>query len=771
MEPNTNKVDTTQEIDLVDLVIRCLRRWKLFLACVVTCVALAVAYIFYAIPDYKVTSTVVIKDEKKGQVGADITAFQDLGIMATNDNLENELEVLKSKTIYDLMVNKLNLHVSYFEEGWLKDIEIYKQTPVFVIAEEAVQDGTFKIYRHAEDGTLSFASEMPEIEQVILLDSVMETPWGRLTFKENQFGRQEYPVTVRLASRVGIPKTLSIGAINKTSSVVELSLVTPCPEKGMDMINTLIELYNQQAIDEKNFVAINTTKFIDERLAIISGELSTAERNVEEYKLSRGITDIESEAKLFLATSTGYDQQITTSEIQLSTLRSIKQFLSNPANDGGVVPSNVGLTDPTILELIGRYNEEVLRKVRETTGMSSSNPVLKEFNARIATLRSNLLSGIGIAENGIQTTLRELRSKESSYNTRAVQLSTQERESRELYRQKEIKESLFIYLLQKREETGLSLALATPNAKIVDAASLPNEPVAPRKMIILAAALMLGFILPLIYIFVADMFDVKLRTKDQLTQAVKAPFLGDIPEGKAGDNFPTLKLRSGTAERFRLISSNLKFLTANHPGDNVIMITSTTSGEGKSFVSRNLALSLATTGKRVLLIDLDMRRSQMEDVIDLTPEKGIAIYLSEPQTKVSEIIDTSHRLHANLDIIPTRVFPPNPAELLDSPRLARLFAELKGKYDYIILDMAPVGLVSDVFSVNQFVTATIYVTRENYTHRGALAEVQDLYAHGKLNNMAVVLNGIDQSNTYGYHKKGSYGYGYGNSRNYYHEDK
>lgn len=766
MDANNNS-NTTQEIDLVELVVRCLRRWKMFLASVVGCLLIAVLYVHYATPEYKVTSTVVIKDEKKGQVGADITAFQDLGIMASNENLENELEVLKSKSLFDRMVDELNLHFSYYTKNWLKQTEIYKQTPVYVTAEQVVQDATFEIDRR-DDGSLYFYSEEPEFEQTIQLDSLMETPWGKLTFTANQFGQPLYPVTVQMNRLVGIPKELSIGAINKTSSVVELSYVTPCPEKGMDMINTLIALYNQQAIDEKNYVAVNTTKFIDERLGVISGELGTAERNVEDYKISRGLTDIEAEGKLFLSTSTSYDQQITTTEIQLTTLRSIKQFLINPANEGSVVPSNVGLTDPTILELIGRYNEEVLKKGRETTGMTGANPIVKEYNTRIATLKSNLLSGIGIAENGIQTALRELRAKESSYSGRAIQLSTQERESRELYRQKEIKESLFIYLLQKREETGLSRALATPNAKIVDAATIPETPVAPRKMIILAAALLLGFFLPLIYLFVADMFDVKLRTKEQLIQSVKAPFLGDIPEGKPGDNLPVLKLRSGVAERFRLIASNLKFLAVNQPGEKVIMVTSTTSGEGKSFVSRNLALSLATTGKKTLLIDLDMRRSQMEDVIDVTPEKGVAIYLSEPQTKIGEIIDRSHKLHDNLDIIPTRIFPPNPAELLDSSRLAQLFAELKDRYDYVILDMAPVGLVSDVFSVNQFVTATIYVTRENYTHRAALAEIQDLYQHSKLNNLAVVLNGIDQSNSYGYHK-GSYGYGH--HKNYYHEDK
>ena len=772
---------TTDEINMVDLVVRCLHHWKLFCFSIISCIVIAAVHLICSIPEYKVTSTVVIKDEKKGNIGTEYTVFKDLGIISSSENLENELEVLKSKSIFNEMAERLNLHFSFHAKNRLGLLvgklnlritntigmmDIYKQSPIFVTSPQVAADGTFIIDRR-EDGSFYFHSQEPKVEQTIQFDTPMETFWGPLIFTLNPLGWPLYPLTVKIVRTVQVPSKLSISSINKISSVVELSITTSNARKGEDIINTLIAIYNQRAIDEKNYVAINTTKFIDERLAIISGELSEAERNVEKYRLSKGITDIEAEARLFLSTSTSYDQQISNTEIQLGILRNIKQFLDNPANLGSVVPTNIGLTDPTIINLISKYNEEVINKMRETTGMRETNPVLAEFNYRIAILRSNLLSGIGMAESSLQTTLRELRAQEASYTVRTLQLTTQERESRELYRQKDIKESLFIYLLQKREETSLSMALATPNAKIVDTATPSERPVTPKKRLILISAFLLGFILPLVYIFIVDLFDVKLRSRDQLIRAVQAPFIGDIPQDKTVDNFPVRRVRTCIAERFRLICANLRFMSVSQTAEKIIMVTSTTGEEGKSFVSRNLALSLATTGKRTLLIDMDMRRSQMANMIIFTTKKCLSVYLSEPQTTVDEIIERSHKLHANLDIIPVQLFPPNPAELLGSHRLAQLFTELEGRYDYIVLDTAPAALVSDAFTINHFATATIYVTRENHTHIATLAEVQHLYQHEKLKNLTVVLNGVE--NRKGDYRNSGYGYGYG--KNYYHDDE
>jgi capsular exopolysaccharide synthesis family protein len=391
--------------------------------------------------------------------------------------------------------------------------------------------------------------------------------------------------------------------------------------------------------------------------------------------------------------------------------------------------------------------------------MKADNRAYQQYENNIALLKDNLLKGISIAEAGMQTTLKELRSQENMYAAKVRGLSTQERESRELFREKEIKESIFIYLMQKQEETGLSLALATPNAIIVDEASI-WEQVAPKRNAILLAALLIGLIIPIAVIYIKDLLDVKLRDKEQLLRIVKVPFLGEVPESKSEKALPVSNIRSHIAEKFRIITSNLGFVISKNKGQ-IIMLTSFYSGEGKSFCSRNLALTLATSGKKTILIDLDMRKSEMNKTLGINPSRGIAMYLSDPALTPENIIDKSHLFHPNLDIIPIKVFPPNPVELLASERLSALFNLLKGVYDCIVVDTAPVGLVADAYHLNKLADATIFVTRMNYTTKAALWDIKSLYASNKFNNLTLILNAVPLS---------QYGYGYNCGHNYYIEE-
>ncbi|MDL2323460.1 polysaccharide biosynthesis tyrosine autokinase, partial [Bacteroidales bacterium OttesenSCG-928-A17] len=364
----------------------------------------------------------------------------------------------------------------------------------------------------------------------------------------------------------------------------------------------------------------------------------------------------------------------------------------------------------------------------------------------------------GNRKPGIQTSLNELRRQENLYISKARDLPTQDRESRNLYRQQSIKESLVLYLMQKQEETGLSLAMAKPNAVVIDPADYSDTPVKPRRSIILLAALLLGAILPIIVIYIRDMFDNKVRNKEYLQQIVKAPFLGDIPENTKDQIFPVKNVRSSMAEKFRIIASNLSFI-GDGKKKKVIMVTSTFSGEGKSFVSRNLAYSLASSGKKVLLIDIDMRKSVMDKTLDMQAQKGIAYYLSTPGATLEEATDQKE-YHPNLNIIPVKVFPPNPAELMASSRLDELFTLAREKYDFIIVDTAPIGLVADAFRVNEFADATIFVTRADVTVKAALKDIQSYYTENKLNHVTTVLNSVPKRKGYGYgYGYGSYGYG------------
>ncbi|MDL2241809.1 polysaccharide biosynthesis tyrosine autokinase [Bacteroidales bacterium OttesenSCG-928-L03] len=782
-EVNNNHDNHEEEFSFLEVFFHYFRHWKWFVISLVLCLLVAFIYLRYTTREYKVAAKVLIKDDKKGQTVADMSAFQDLGIMSNSSSLDNEIEILKSRSLMYQVKEELNLGVNYFKEGRIKQTEVYNKTPVFVRVNDQTRGGTFSLSQ-SDANTLNIDSEEEKFHAEVSipeqwsnpaqmsLPELVVSPWGILSFEMNPFSDTSLPIEVQLRDPKALPE-IQITPVNKTSSVVEISIITPNPGKGQDIVNSLVKKYNDQVIEEQNYVATNTIKFIRERLGIISDELSDAERDVERYRREQGVTDLQAQAQMALSSSTEYDRKISDTQIQLSILQGIKDWVQNKDNEGNIAPANVGLTDQTILGLINRYNEEILDKNQATRGMAETNPVIGEYNARIASLRDNLIKGISMAESSLQTNLAELRRQENIYANRARSLPTQERESRELFRQQSIKESLVLYLMQKQEETGLALVQAVPNAVVVDPADYSNVPVKPKTNIIYLAAFLLGLIIPVVVIYVRDLFDNKVRGKEDLQRIVKAPFLGDIPVSTKDQIFPVKNVRSAIAEKFRIISSNLSFITGEK-GHKVIMVTSTFSNEGKSFVSRNLALSLATSGKKVLLIDIDMRKSVLDRTLEMHATKGIAHYLSNPDATLKEVTDQKE-YHPNLSIIPVKVFPPNPAELMASSRLDELFTQAREQYEYVIVDTAPIGLVADAFRVNEFADATIFVSRADVTYKGNLTDIQSYYKENKLHHLATVLNAVPRRKGYGYgyggYGYGSYGYGYGEKKhNYYVEE-
>ncbi|MDR3217851.1 MAG: polysaccharide biosynthesis tyrosine autokinase [Dysgonamonadaceae bacterium] len=762
---NQTDIELQEEISVIEILFRYLQHWKFFIISLVVCVAIAGLYLHYTTSEYKVSAKVLLTNSKNAQRKMEYNAFEDLGIFVPNNTFDNEVELVKSKSLLLKVVDSLKIGVSYFKEGKIKNQEIYNNTPLFVKVENQLKDGSFTLNR--VDSTYSIRSNGEDFHQNFQIGEEVRSPWGLLTFEKNPFGTEDsFPIEV-VINRPDYAPNVQITPVSNTTSVVEISMVTTIPKKGEEIINTLIDTYNKQTIDDKNFVANNTIRFIDERLLDISGELDTAERNVENYARIQGITDIATEANLFLSSSSDYEKRIADVSTQVNILNSIKSFLTNPNNAGNVAPANVGLTDNTVLSLVQKYNEEILAKNKNTIGMTDRNAAVKEYDRNITMLKDNLLKGINISETGLETMLTGLRKQENTYISKARGLSTQARESNELYRQKNIKENLFIYLMQKREETGLSLALATPNLTVIDPPKYGLLKVAPKSNIILLAAILLGLLIPILFIYAKDLLDNKLRNKEQLQRIIKAPFLGDIPVNKLQKVFPVLNLSSGIAEKIRIIISNLQFIVSGEKAK-VIMVTSSHSGEGKSFFSQNLAMSMATLKRKTLLVDIDMRKSELKKTLDMNPTKGLAMYLSDPSIELRDIIYKMSAYNEYLDIIPVHVFPPNPAELLLSDRLEILFEVLKERYDYIIVDTAPVGLTADAFQINRFVDATIYVTRAGYTWKSTLPEIESLYRQHKLHNLTVVLNAAPNKNSYGY----GYGYGYGkNKHNYYTEDK
>ena len=752
------------EVSLVETFFHYLSYWKLFVISIIVCLVLTGIYLLYTTPLYRVSSPIILNDNTKNQTTIDVNAFRDLGIFTPTSNLGNEVAILNSRSLMRSVADSLHLEISYFIDKGVRQQDIYKNTPVLVSIANIEKTGSFTIEK-ADTNTFSIRSRKGDFNQIVKTGEDVVSPWGLLHLKENPFGTASYPITVVVNNPERLP-VINITSSKGTSSVVELSIIIDNIQKGKDIINTLVTIYNQNAINDKNYIATNTINFINNRLDFIAKELSSAEMDVENYKKQKGITDLGAQGQMLLASSSEYTQKINNAEVQLSILLDIKAFLSQASNAGNLLPANVGLTDQTILSLINTYNSTILEKQRATAGMKDNMPTVIEYNKRIAQIKDDLLKGINFAESTSRLTLRELRKQEGTYLGQAQNLTTQERESRELMRQQSIKEQLFIYLLQKKEETSLSLAMATPNARVVDEASLfGGGLVSPKKAILLLAALIIGVILPVVFIYVKDLFDTKVHTKEEVTRTVKAPFLGEIPDIKDNkEAFPVLKVRSGVAEKFRIIISNLGFMTGGLP-KKIISVTSSAPSEGKSFFARNLALSLATNGKKTLLIDLDIRKSELLKILNLETQHGSVYFLSNPSATLSEIIHVG-KYHKNLDIIPVKIYPPNPAELLESERLKTLFKEASALYEYIVVDTAPAGLVADAYAINKFVTNTIYVIRAGITHKQALHDIQEIYKEKKLNNVTCILNAVPITKRYGYH----YNYNYGNYKHSYYTE-
>jgi len=758
MTPNnfqSENMEQQDEISIIEIFIHYLRFWKYFILSVIICLGLAYAYLLYTTPAYRVFSKIMINDDKKGQMVDMTSAFSDIGILQPKSNVDNEIEVLNSQTLLKSVVDSLRLNISYFKNGKIKKREIYKETPVFVSIPTVMASGSFTV-NLINDSVLSIHSDEEKFDKKVAMGEELISPWGILKFMPNPFKTESYPIEISVRTAY-FPK-IDVSTVNKTSSVVQLALIISSPRKGQDIINTLVAQYNKNAIDDKNYVANNTIEFIDNRLGSVSGELESAEKKVENYQKAKGITDLQAQGQLILASSSGYGKQIMDAEIQMDFLKSLQDYLKNPINQDKALPSNVGITDPTVLSLIGKYNDLMLVKKKATAGMLANHPMLIEYNNQLALIQADLLRGIDISVASIQSTIKELQRQDNMNTDKARNLSTQARESRDLSRQQVLKETLFTYLLQKREDTELSLVTATPNAKVIDPAIVDPIPVKPKRMIILLAALIMGVIIPVVIIYIRDLFDNKIHTKDDVIRVLTAPFLGVIPisKGDGGDPFPVLKIRSSITERFRTIISNLEFIVGSERRK-IISVTSFTSGDGKSFFSRNLAMSLATLGKKTLLIDLDLRKSVLVKTLGMAnTEKGSALFLSNPEVQVNEIIDASHTFHKNLDIIPVYIFPPNPAELLSSQRLEQLFQTIGRDYEYIIVDTAPVGLVADVYNINAYSLATIFLLRSDFSLKETLPEIQELYKGNRLNNLSVVLNAVSDENIYGYGHYGNY---------------
>lgn len=790
------RTQSEEQINIQEILFRYLIHWPWFIVSVIVCVAAAWGYLRLTTPVYNISATVLIKDEKKGggaNMSSELEKMGMNGFVSSSGNIENEIEVLSSRTLAREVVSSLGLFVTYMDEDRFPKRELYRTSPVLVSLTPQEAD---KLPQTMEVGMSLQPSGVMDVQIRVgekeyrkrfeKLPAVLPTDEGTIAFFTNndtlspirpESVTKERHITAYINRPFSVAKgyagSLSIIPTSKATSVVTVSLKNSNTQRGKDYIDKLLEMYNINANNDKNEVAQKTAEFIDERIGIISKELGSTERDLENFKRSAGITDLSSEAQIALAGNAEYEKKRVENQTQINLVMDLQRYLQGAEYE--VLPSNVGLQDAGVAGAIDRYNEMVSERNRLLRTSTESNPAIVNLNASIRAMRGNIQTTLDATLKGLEITRADLAREAGRYSRRISDAPTQERQFVSIARQQEIKSGLYLMLLQKREENAIVLAAIANNAKIIDEAQADGAPISPKRMTIYLAALVFGIGIPVGIIYLISLTKFKIEGRADVEKLTSLPVIGDIPlaDEKNGSIAVFENQNNLMSETFRNVRTNLQFMLEN--GKNVILVTSTISGEGKSFVSANLAISLSLLGKKVVIVGLDIRKPGLNKVFNIPKkEHGITQFLTNPAINLMDLVQLSD-VNRNLYILPGGTVPPNPTELLARDGLEKAVEILKENFDYVILDTAPVGMVTDTLLIGRVADLSVYVCRADYTRKAEFTLINELAENNKLPNLCITINGLDlQKKKYGYYygygkygkyygygKRYGYGYGYG----------
>ena len=795
-----------KEIDIQELLFKYLIHWPWFVGAVIVCLISAYIYLYVATPVYNISATVLIKDDKKGGSSNNVAGLDELGLsglITSSQSIDNEIEVLRSKTLVKEVVNYLNLYVTYQDDDQIPSKELYKTSPVQVNmtpqeAEKLKTKVVIEMVLHPQ-GSLDVNVKMEDKEiqkHFEKLPAILPTNQGTLSFfqttdsisskKNEEVGspvQDMRHITATISQPMNVARryceNLSIEPTSKTTSVVTVSLKNSSLQRGQDFINQLLEMYNRNTNNDKNEIAQKTAEFIDERIGIISKELGSTEADLETFKRDAGITDLSSDAQIALTGNAEYEKKQVENRTQISLVEDLKKYLGH--NEYEILPSNVGLKDITLAAQIDRYNEMLIERKRLLRTSTENNPAIINLDTSIRATKANVQATLEGTLQGLFITKADLDREAKRYMRRISDAPGQERQYVSIARQQKIKAGLYLMLLQKREENAIMLAATANNAKIIDDAIADVIPVSPKRSIIYLAALCLGIAIPVVVIYMIDLTKFKIEGRADVEKLTSVPIAGDIPltdekNTKEGSIAVFENQNNLMSETFRNIRTNIQFMLQNNK--KVILVTSTVSGEGKSFTSANLAISLSLLGKKVVIVGLDIRKPGLNKVFNLSSkEKGITQYLANPEMDLMSLVQLSD-VNRNLYILPGGTVPPNPTELLARDGLDKAIEILKKNFDYVILDTAPIGMVTDTLLIGRVADLSAYVCRADYTHKAEYTLINELFHEQKLPNLCTIINGVDLKKRkygyyygygkygkhYGYGKRYGYGYGYGQEK-------
>ena len=763
-----------------DLVEPYLSKWKFILFCVFCALALSYVYLRYASYQYQAKATIKIKDEKSQNKLPEISSLQNYGLFSKNqNNVLDEVEIIKSRNLINSVVEDLNFNIQMFVEGRVQAHEVYINKPLninFSATDSILHkvDTTLSVKINSSkdfyikgivDNKNSTSDESNEDGELYDFGQSIPTTFGDIIITPNigQYATKiDSKIKIKISPINGITSNyknkLQIET-NELSSIIKLSINDNVRQKAELFLDKLIQKYNEDVINDKQEVIKTTSDFINNRLEIVSQELGQVDLTAEDIQQEKKLTDLATQSNIILKSERENESKIIEVANQLQLIDYVNNYLSENTSASDLLPADIGIGDNNIAQVTKRHNELVQERNRLLKYSSDKNPTVVNLTNQINQLKNNLSQSLDNIRSTNEITYNNLLSENARISSQLYSAPEKQREFRDIKRQQDIKESLYLYLLEKREESAINHGVSTPNAKIVDKAYASNNPVAPKKVVIILAALVLGFCLPIGLIYLMNLLDTKVHSVNDIKKVFNIPLIGEIPKSNKRKQLIGKVDYSPKAEAFRMVRTNIDFMLKGVGNKaKTIFITSTTSKEGKSHTSINLALSLSFSEKKVLLIETDIRVPKATNYLSVKNEIGLTNYISDPNLKLKDIV-TNLKDNDFLDIIPSGVIPPNPAELLMSDRMQELFDIVSKDYDYVIVDTAAVGLVTDTMLIGHHADLFIYVVRANYIDKRQLHLAETFYNEKRLPNMTILLNSVN-------HKKGNgYGYGYGKNPN------
>lgn len=780
--------EETSGFDYKAFLVKLLMYWPWIVGCVVVFLIGAFFYLQTLTPLYTISSSVLIKDDK-GQTNGNEASLAELGfVTSSTQNFDNELEILQSRTLLKKVVTSLDLYINYSLPGQFRDEELYKQSPVkvWVTPEEAEQMGSAEVEMHFQNGKLHTATVVHDGQEwkkdISQLPAVFSTPVGVFTFSAaDSTWQQLQPVPELIQATVLSPNAaaasfrdrLTVAANNKSTTIAQLTVTDSEVARGTDFLNKLVAVYNEEGNNDKNEVAAKTADFINDRIHIINQELGTTESQLASFKQRAGVVDVTADASQAATEQSSYERAYAENEVQISLVEHLKNHIQNETSQYEVIPANIGLNNSDLNTVVQNYNQMLIERKRLLRTSHEDNPAVQSLNASIEVMRNSVMGAIQTAEKGLLINRQALQKQTRKYAGKVSDAPVQEKEYLSMSRQQEIQANLYLMLLQKREENNITLASTANNARVIDE-PLAGGQIFPTPSQTYMMAFILGLILPVGVIFMWGLLQFKIQTRSDVEKLTKLPIVGDIPltNEASGNAIVVHENRNELMEEvFRAVRTNLQYMLTE--GQKVILFTSTTSGEGKSFNAGNLACSLAFMGKKVVIVGLDIRKPGLNKVFQLShKEAGISQYLASPEHTDLRSLCQQSTVSENLYILPGGTIPPNPTELVARKSLDTAIEILKQHFDYIILDTAPIGMVTDTQLIARVADVSVYVCRSNYTVKSEFKLINELKHEKKLPHPCILLNGIDMNKRnagsyYGYGKYGKYGrYWYGKKYGY-----